>query len=234
MLAELTDDSGKPYPCPFCGKKFGQPSGVSHHKRVCPKNNQQSSQNSSVVKDVAHDAAGAHIAANTLTAGNNASVDNSMHNDNSVTNNVTNNIVVLRPFGSEDRFYADDIKFMTQCCKRETDGILDLIKRKHFSPDHPENHNVRVTNLNSPYLKVYDKSKEWVVDTKERVAFDMWNACASDLGTHSDETDFYQTYSTQRFMSQIESEETSTKLFAKCRQRILVSLYNWTNAALRT
>lgn len=69
---------------------------------------------------------------------------------NNSTEHITNNITInLNPFGFEDISYlANDtpnfISKVFECIKYGEHGLADLMKLKHFHPDHPENHNIRI------------------------------------------------------------------------------------------
>lgn len=79
------------------------------------------------------------------------------------TNNITNNIVINN-FGSEKIDYLlehpDFITFMNNCVENKTAGICNLIAKKHFDPEHPENHNIRKLNKKDNFLEIY-KNNKW-------------------------------------------------------------------------
>ena len=46
-------------------------------------------------------------------------------------------------------------------------AVPNLIKQIHFDPDHPENHNIKITNKKQPYVKVRKNDKWELKDKKE-------------------------------------------------------------------
>lgn len=70
---------------------------------------------------------------------------------NNVVNNITNNInngvnIIVNNFGNENFDYFMEhpnfITFMNNCIENKIDGICNLIVKKHFDPEHKENHNI--------------------------------------------------------------------------------------------
>ena len=51
-------------------------------------------------------------------------------------------------------------------------GIQNLIKNIHFHPNHPENHNVKITNKKLPYALVWN-DKIWETRNKKEVIEDL-------------------------------------------------------------
>jgi chaperonin cofactor prefoldin len=73
---------------------------------------------------------------------------------NNTTNN-TQNIIVVNNYGKENIEYltVDKIKKLLD---RPYDSIQELIKMLHFDTNHPENHNVKITNKKEPYALVWN------------------------------------------------------------------------------
>lgn len=51
--------------------------------------------------------------------------------------------------------------------------FLELV---HFNPDVPQNHNILCTNLNSKYMKIYDKP-QWKQELSNKVVYDAISNC---------------------------------------------------------
>ena len=77
-------------------------------------------------------------------------------------------MINVLPFGKENRSYIND-DFMNQCLRRTDKGLLEYIKELHFHPDHPENHNIRVTNLKMPAIQVAGRNGKWNYYSKNKV-----------------------------------------------------------------
>lgn len=101
-----------------------------------------------------------------MTVHNNTQVPtiNSIGNNNTIANGNNNIQIVVNNFGSErfDYFmdHPDFISFMNKCIEDKAGGICNLIAKKHFDPDHPENHNIRKLNKKDNFLEIY-KDNRW-------------------------------------------------------------------------
>ena len=87
-----------------------------------------------------------------------------------VTNN-TNNIIVVNNYGKENTDYlnVDKIKKLLD---RPYDSVQELIKMLHFNEEHPENHNVKITNKKEPYALVWN-DPIWELRKKKTVVKDL-------------------------------------------------------------
>jgi hypothetical protein len=90
---------------------------------------------------------------------------------NNNTNNNTNNIIVVNNYGKENTDYltVDKIKALLD---RPFDSVQELIKMLHFNSDHPENHNVKITNKKEPYALVWN-DPIWELRKKKSVVKDI-------------------------------------------------------------
>jgi hypothetical protein len=91
-----------------------------------------------------------------------------------VTNNNsnnTNNIIVVNNYGKENTDYltVDKIKSLLN---RPYDSVQELIKMLHFNSEHPENHNVKITNKKEPYALVWN-DPIWELRKKKSVVKDI-------------------------------------------------------------
>ena len=118
----------KKHICNYCEKKFSSRQGkYQHQKKYCKMKNQQ------LVKSEEKP----------LT-------QNITLNNNGTINNTTNNIIINN-YGKEDTSYITD-KYIKQIMEKNISrSIPFLIKNIHFNPDHPENHNIAITNKKSKY-----------------------------------------------------------------------------------
>lgn len=94
-------------------------------------------------------------------------------NTGPIINNINNmNITInLNSFSREKIEYLN-YEFIKECLKEK--DIVRLLKKVHFDPNHPENHTVRIKNINKNLLEYYQDG-EWIIDTKDRVLKDMIN-----------------------------------------------------------
>ena len=92
-------------------------------------------------------------------------------NNTTNNNNNTNNIIVVNNYGKENTDYLTAEK-IAQLLNRPYDSIQELIKMLHFNADHPENHNVKITNKKEPFALVWNDSI-WELRKKKKVVKDM-------------------------------------------------------------
>ena len=104
---------------------------------------------------------------------NSCTINNTTNNttNNNTTNNNTNNIILVNNYGTENTDYLT-VEILTKLLNRPFDSIQDLIKMLHFNDEHPENHNVKITNKKEQYAMVW-VDKIWEVRKKKALIKDM-------------------------------------------------------------
>ena len=53
----------------------------------------------------------------------------------------------------------DSLEDMNKCIEDKANGICNLLAKKHFDPEHPENHNIRKLNKKDNFLEIYNNNK---------------------------------------------------------------------------
>ena len=88
--------------------------------------------------------------------------------------NITNNTInikeqniILNNFGKENMDYLGP-GYYSLLLKAPFGAIPKLIQDLHFHPNHPENHNIKITNKKLPYAHVWQGDK-WTVKDKKQV-----------------------------------------------------------------
>lgn len=79
-------------------------------------------------------------------------------------NNVSNNIKLLG-YRNTDISHLSDKDFIS-CISHSNFCIPHLIKKIHFDPDKPENHNIYISNIKNNYAMIYDGDK-WNLTNKD-------------------------------------------------------------------
>ena len=95
---------------------------------------------------------------------------------NNTTNNITygdinNNVYIVNNYGKENTNYLTE-DYLRKLLDKPFGGIQNLIKNIHFHPNHPENHNVKITNKKLPYALVWN-DKIWETRDKKKVIEDL-------------------------------------------------------------
>ena len=95
-----------------------------------------------------------------------------------VGNNITNNTInikeqniILNNFGNENIDYFHH-KYFNFLLKSPFSSVPTFLKDLHFHPNHPENHNVKITNKKLPYASVWEGNK-WNIRDKKQVIENM-------------------------------------------------------------
>lgn len=90
-------------------------------------------------------------------------------NCNNQTNNNNNITININAFGKENTEHIDD-KAILSCIGRVYKSIPALLEKIHFDPEHPENHNIKITNKKLPYASVMGDNNKWkTVDRKDAI-----------------------------------------------------------------
>ena len=76
--------------------------------------------------------------------------------NNTTHNNIT---IVLNPVNDPQYEHLTDRDYQ-QCLNRMIMSVPTLIKKIHFDPKHPENHNLYIPNIQQKYAMAYN-GKEW-------------------------------------------------------------------------
>ena len=107
-------------------------------------------------------------------------------NKNIYNNNYfSQNNIIIHNHGEEDIHYISQ-DYLTELIKLPFQAIPKLIKHIHFHPEHPENHNIKITNKKEPYIRVY-KNQKWNFADKKKVIGGMLDKSVSILDNHFSE-----------------------------------------------
>jgi hypothetical protein len=151
--------------CNFCPETFNtKPSKRRHELHYCKENN---SLMNSKIKTLEKEKKKLEKQVEKML--DKACTINNTTNNN--TNNNTNNIIVVNNYGKENTDYLTAEK-IAQLLNRPYDSIQDLIKILHFNIEHPENHNVKITNKKEPFALVWN-DPIWEVRKKKSVVKDI-------------------------------------------------------------
>lgn len=101
------------------------------------------------------------------------------------TVNLQQNIIINN-IGNEDISYINN-KMINNLVASPYIALPKLIKNIHFHPEHPENHNIRITNKKEKFIKVY-KNNKWQLEDKKQVIENMVDKGKSILDEHRDKS----------------------------------------------
>ena len=139
ILSSLKDKKVCNYVCPTCGNRYKSHSGYNYHKANCQ-------------KDIRIMELSAQLKELTTiqTNINNINTQNNINNQNNIQNNTIN--ITINSLGNENTSHITP-EFMIECIKNKMDGIVQYLMKKHFDPEHPENHNIKVDGDNYSILE---------------------------------------------------------------------------------
>ena len=130
--------------------------------------------------------------------------NNNSHNNSHNTNNIQNNNYTVNMYGKEDTSHITDaqlLKILNQGFK----SVPAYISLKYFSDKMPENSNVCNTNINSPYILVFN-GKKWELKDKKGMIEQMYGCNFDELEEkfhEFKEADKMQEKSAERFLNYI-------------------------------
>jgi hypothetical protein len=91
-------------------------------------------------------------------------------NINNNFNKIETNIQI-NSFGNENFDYIND-KVFRNLLSTPLSAIPKLIELKYFNPYHPENHNIKITNIHDKFAKIY-KDNKWLISHKKDIIQDL-------------------------------------------------------------
>lgn len=95
-----------------------------------------------------------------------------LENSNFKNNYVNSfNKIQVNNYGCENIDYISD-KVFKKLLNTPMSAIPKLIELKYFNPNHPENHNIKITNIHDKFAKIY-KDNKWLVSHKKDVIADL-------------------------------------------------------------
>ena len=157
LIEELTKKKErKILKCENCDKCFGHISSKYRHEKICKKE-----ENIIDLKDQVKQ----------LTQIVEKLQMTSSSNITNITNNQQNIMINLNSF-SRERIDHITPEFIKNCLKEM--NMIRLLEQVHFDPEHPENHTVRVKNMNKNLLE-YHQDGRWIIGNKDQIIEDMIN-----------------------------------------------------------
>lgn len=158
-------------------------------------------------------------------------VSNSNNTTNNTTNNIeTQNVIVVNSFGNENTEYLSD-RIVSKLIKSGPFTCLPkIIEKIHFDPDHPENHNIKVTNQKNNYAKVI-KDNKWVTTNKKKVIDTMIQNGYDILEEkYNDNKDSIPEFKKERFEDfQHKYQENNKELMKNIKDDVDIAIINGTD-----
>lgn len=132
--------------------------------------------------------------------------DNVINNINNSVNTQINNITI-NGFGNENISYITG-DLINKYLELPYSAVPNLLETIHFNPEHPENHNLKITNKKEPFAKVYE-DKKWILKNKNDIIEYIRDKAKMLLDNYRDE-DIHSDFKNNcynEFSSRLESED---------------------------
>lgn len=208
--------------CDNCGKEFSRKSSLIRHNSRCKFNcdNINNEVLSNIVSKLA-DMSAEHQKQQEAWDSERKEyrkIISDLSKENTKTINQTfnqNNQIIINNHGEEDLKYIT-AEYLTELLKIPYNSIPQLVKQIHFNPEHPENHNLKITNKKLPYIQVY-MDKQWHLKDKKEVIENIVDKSMGILDDHFDEQDKLNESQKERYITftQSKTDKDYSKKIAK-------------------
>jgi uncharacterized Zn-finger protein len=178
----------------LCGKSFSMSNSLSRHKKKCnyvPQNQQQhtteiqnlTKENNEMREIICKQENEIRYVKDEMSKEMNdlrkqveillqQSGKKTTNNSNIKNQNNIENMIVVNSFGHENIDHLTDQIICKLIKTAPFTSVPLLIEKIHFDPDHPENHNIKITNKKLNYAEVVRDNK-WVTANKKKVIDDV-------------------------------------------------------------
>lgn len=156
-IKHMTNENSFKHKC-GCGKSYEHRQSLFHHRKSCMNSLRKETETEKEDEVASLKIEMEELKEELKQLKAEKSVTNTTNNNTNIeTQNITIN---LNAHGCENLDYlgkADLIDSIHHVFK----SVPNLISKIYFNPEHPENHNVKITDRRSPYISVYTKEKKW-------------------------------------------------------------------------
>ena len=172
---KITQNNPKSFFCSYCSKEFSRNWHLKRHMNSCKmvKNEidelkrtheKEKKELVEVMKTEMKETVENLI----IKMSNSGLIGNTTNNDNSQSynsNNTIHNTININNYGCENMNYLNK-EYLNTLLEGAFTALPKLIENIHFNPEHPENHNIKITNKKQPFVKVL-KDDQWQLQDKQ-------------------------------------------------------------------
>lgn len=209
MMTTDSSKSSKVYLCKSCGKQYKHRQGLSFHKKKCTGNllveniKEENKNEMNMLR--------AQIAI--LMEQNTKLQENNARTTNITQNNTQNIYITVNNFGKENIKYITDKQICRLISMAPSKTIPKIIQMIHFDPEHPENHNVKMTNKKLKYAQVFTDNG-WVTTSRGKAVDDMiqtgYNVAAQKYSDNKDKIKSSKQGQFENFQMRFEDQDAET------------------------
>jgi hypothetical protein len=165
--------------CKYCDKVFSRVDNLTRHYKTCKdkKKTDEANLNMEKLVNLLNDKNDKISKYDLELEKKNKQIDElikkaGIQNSGTIIQNIQNNIKLLA-YDKTDISDLTDNDFM-KCFNHNNMCVPHLVKRIHFNPKKPENHNVFISNLKSGYIMLYD-GKKWNTYNRDEIVDDIFD-----------------------------------------------------------
>ena len=154
-----------------CGKSYSCKQSLYVHKKKCNKQSCEQQMNLFMeqLEKVQQKNEELKEELKQLKAEKSVTTNNNTNNIETQNNNITIN---LNAHGCENLDYLSQTDLIDSI-HHVFKSIPNLVAKIYFNPEHPENHNIKITDRRSPYISVYTKDNKWKLANKRDTVENM-------------------------------------------------------------
>ena len=154
--------------CEFCQKSFARNDSLRRHqRRACAKSQINNSSTNSLIENMKKQLEKAKVEKEVMLHEMDKLMDKV--GDTNIQNQQFN--IHINNFGTENIEYITD-NYLKALFDMPYTAVSRLIQNIHFNPEHPENHNIKITNKKLPFIAIWNGSK-WVMRDKQSILIDI-------------------------------------------------------------
>ena len=158
----------KSFSCNFCKKTFSRSDSLARHKKkYCIKYKKNEEEDNILLENIKKELEKVKLEKEIMSNEMNKLIDKV--GDTNIQNQQIN--IHINNFGTENIDYLNE-KFVKTLLEMPYKALPKLIKTIHFNPNHPENHNIMITNKKLPFIRIW-KDNKWEVHDKHEVLNNM-------------------------------------------------------------
>jgi hypothetical protein len=182
----------KEYKCKYCNKNYKYSQSLSKHKNKCKLKLEQQLEEDMInklqlqlaQKDKQLKTKDKHLAQKDKKLTNIIKQSNKTINHGIINNN---NNIVINSYTTPDLSHLTS-KDIYSCLSKNVFCAAELIEKIYFNENKPENHNICLTNLKTPYISVFDGTN-WNIKKKVIAFDDLLDQCENTFTDFIEEWD---------------------------------------------
>lgn len=221
------------YLCKYCDKKLFNASSLKRHKTICvgqkvldgQEKIKSMEKNIKQLENTIDDLKKQQKPNQQLNAGN--KITNTNINTNNSNNKINDNSIKvnINILPHDKTSYYMENEPVKKIMKKGYKSVPELIKELHFNPDHPENHNVYISNTRDSNVHVFD-GVSWNLEDKTAVIDGLYSNSSDYLATRYEELIDELDQPTVTKFGRFKDEMDDVKVVAQVKKDINLTLYN--------